>query len=168
MLFDHLDVVLPLFLATNFSWNSLRNLTYCLCIFFFFFSSRRRHTRLVSDWSSDVCSSDLASATDMAVSPTWRRFREAFRRHPTAIAGAVILLVMIGIALAAPWLGTVDPEAVAPIKRLKQPSLEFWFGSDMMGRDVYSRVMYGARVSLAVGIAVAILSTLIGLAIGLV
>ena len=102
------------------------------------------------------------------VSPTWRNFREALRRHPTAVAGALVLLVMILVAVLAPWLGTVDPEAVAPVKRLRQPSAQFWFGSDMMGRDVYSRVLYGARVSLTVGIAVALASTLVGLAIGLV
>ncbi|MGZ5032756.1 MAG: ABC transporter permease [Usitatibacter sp.] len=101
-------------------------------------------------------------------SPTWRNFREALRRHPTAIAGAVVLLAMIAIAILAPWLGTVDPQAVAPVKRLKPPSAEVWFGTDMMGRDVYSRVLYGARVSLTVGIAVALFSTLVGLAIGLV
>ena len=110
----------------------------------------------------------LAIAQPKPVSPTWRNFREALRRHPTAIAGAVVLLAMIAIALLAPWLGTVDPQAVAPVKRLKSPSAEFWFGSDMMGRDVYSRVVYGARVSLAIGIAVALLSTVVGLAIGLV
>src|SRR6266513_2073183 len=102
------------------------------------------------------------------VSPTWRNFRDALRRHPTAIAGGLVLLAMILIAVLAPWLGTVDPQAVAPVRRLKQPSAEFWFGSDMMGRDVYSRVLYGARVSLAIGIAVAVLSTFVGLAIGLV
>jgi peptide/nickel transport system permease protein len=102
------------------------------------------------------------------VSPTWRNFREALRRHPTAIVGALVLLAMILVALLAPWLGTVDPQAVAPVKRLKQPSGDFWFGTDMMGRDVYSRVIYGARVSLAIGIAVALFSTLAGLAIGMV
>jgi len=101
-------------------------------------------------------------------SPTWRNFREALRRHPTAVAGAAVLVAMIAIAILAPWLGTVDPQAVAPVNRLKPPSGEVWFGTDMMGRDVYSRVLYGARVSLTVGIAVALLSTLIGLAIGLV
>jgi peptide/nickel transport system permease protein len=103
-----------------------------------------------------------------SVSPTWRRFRDAFRRHPTALLGGGLLLCMIGIAILAPWLGTVDPQAVAPIKRLKPPSKEFWFGTDMLGRDVYSRVVYGARVSLVVGLVVALLSTCIGLAIGLV
>jgi len=102
------------------------------------------------------------------MSPTWRRFRDAFRRHPTAIIGAVILIIMVAIAIFAPWLGTIDPQAVSPSKRLRPPSPQFWFGTDMLGRDVYSRVVYGARVSLIVGLAVAALSTLLGLAIGLV
>ena len=103
-----------------------------------------------------------------SVSPTWRRFREAFRRHPTALIGGAILLAMVAMAILAPWLGTIDPEAVSPIKRLKPPSGAFWFGTDMLGRDVYSRVIYGARVSLVVGLAVAAFSTALGLAIGLV
>jgi len=53
------------------------------------------------------------------------------------------------------------------VKRLKPPSADYWFGTDMLGRDVYSRVVYGARVSLTVGIAVALLSTVLGLAIGM-
>ncbi len=103
-----------------------------------------------------------------SVSPTWRRFRDAFRRHPMAIVGGIILAAMVGVALLAPWLGTVDPEAVSPIKRLRAPSQLYWFGTDMLGRDVYSRVVYGARISLVVGLAVALLSTLLGVAIGLV
>ncbi len=64
-----------------------------------------------------------AAALDIPkpVSPTWRNFRDALRRHPTAIIGGVVLLAMILVALLAPWLGTVDPQAVAPVKRLKQP-----------------------------------------------
>jgi peptide/nickel transport system permease protein len=109
----------------------------------------------------------VAIDTPKPVSPTWLNFREALRRHPTAIAGAVVLRVMVLAALLAPWMMTVDPEAVAPVKRLKPPGAEWWFGTDMMGRDVYSRVVYGARVSLTVGITVALLTTLAGLAIGL-
>jgi len=103
-----------------------------------------------------------------SASPTWQRFKDAFRRHPTAIFGAVVLLLMILIAVAAPWLGTTDPLAVSPVRRLRPPGAQYWFGTDMLGRDVYSRVLYGARVSLTVGLAVAILSTIFGLAIGLV
>lgn len=112
--------------------------------------------------------STAAITAPKSVSPTWQRFRDAFRRHPTAIIGGVVLLLMILIAVFAPLLGTVDPQAVSPLRRLKPPSAEFWFGSDMLGRDVYSRVIYGARVSLAVGLAVALLSILVGLLIGLV
>ena len=103
-----------------------------------------------------------------SMSPTWKRFRDAFRRHPTALIGGAILVAMVVIAIAAPWVGTVDPLAVFPSKRLQPPSAESWLGTDMLGRDVYSRVVYGARVSLIVGLAVAALSTLLGLAIGLV
>ena len=75
---------------------------------------------------------------------------------------------MVMVAVLAPWLGSVDPQAVAPLKRMKPPSADYWFGSDMLGRDVYSRVLHGSRISLAVGLAVAALSTGLGLAIGLV
>jgi len=99
-------------------------------------------------------------------SPTW--IRDALRRHPTAIIGAIVLLALIVTAFFAPYLGTVDPQAISPAKRLRQPSETYWFGTDMLGRDVYSRVVYGARVSLTVGLFVALFATLIGLAIGLV
>ena len=79
-----------------------------------------------------------------------------------------MLLAVVTAALLAPWLGTVDPQAIAPAQRLRPPSAEHWFGTDMLGRDVYSRVLYGARVSLIVGIAVAVCSIAAGLAIGLV
>jgi peptide/nickel transport system permease protein len=82
--------------------------------------------------------------------------------------GAVLLLLMLFVAVFAPFLGTVDPTALAPARRTRPPGEQFWFGSDMLGRDIYSRVLYGARVSLVVGFAVALLSSAIGLAIGLV
>jgi peptide/nickel transport system permease protein len=90
------------------------------------------------------------------------------RRHPTIVIGAALLALMGLMAVLAPYLGTVDPQALAPIRRLRWPSAQYWFGTDMLGRDVYSRTIYGARVSLTVGISVALLSTGLGLAIGLV
>ena len=89
------------------------------------------------------------------------------RRHPTAALGAAILTMMVAIAVFAPFLGTVDPTALAPARRLRPPSALYWFGTDMLGRDVYSRVIYGARVSLVVGFAVSVLASLLGTAIGL-
>ncbi len=90
------------------------------------------------------------------------------RRHPTIVVGTPLLMLMIAMAVFAPYLGTVDPQALAPVRRLKWPSEQDWFGTDMLGRDVYSRVIYGARVSLTVGISVAIASTSLGLLIGVV
>jgi peptide/nickel transport system permease protein len=109
-----------------------------------------------------------AAALPRSDSPTVRKFKDALRRHPTAIAGAIVLLLMVLVAIFAPWLGTIDPQALSPIRRLKPIGGEFWFGTDMLGRDVYSRVIYGSRVSLTVGLSVALLATSVGLAIGLV
>ena len=89
------------------------------------------------------------------------------RRHPTVVIGGAILLLIVVASIAAPWLGTVDPIAINPAQRLRNPSAEHWFGTDRFGRDLYSRVMYGGRVSLIVGLSVAGLSTVIGLAIGI-
>ena len=89
------------------------------------------------------------------------------RRHPTIAIGGGLLLVLVLIGLFAPWLGTVDPSAIAPARRTRAPSAEFWFGTDMLGRDVYARVLLGTRVSLVVGFSVACIATAIGLAIGL-
>src|SRR3982074_3813411 len=111
---------------------------------------------------------DPSIAPPKSVSPTWRRFRDAFRRHPTALIGGVRLIRMVAIAILPPWRGSIYSQSVAPIRRLKPPSTDFWFGTDMLGRDVYSRVVYGARVSLIVGLAVAMFSTVLGIAIGLV
>ena len=90
------------------------------------------------------------------------------RRHPAIAAGGALVLVMILMAVFAPFLGTVDPTALAMRLRTREPSAQFWFGTDMLGRDIYSRVVFGARVSLVVGFSVAILASLAGLVIGIV
>ena len=97
-----------------------------------------------------------------------RGFIGFLRRNPTIAVGAGLLLLMLFVAAFAPLLGTTDPTALAPARRTREPSALYWFGTDMLGRDVYSRVLYGARVSLLVGFSVAILSSAVGLAIGLV
>jgi peptide/nickel transport system permease protein len=89
-------------------------------------------------------------------------------RHPTIAIGGTLLLLMMLMAVLAPYLWTVDPTSLATHRRTREPSSLYWFGTDMLGRDIYSRVVYGARVSLAVGLSVAILASLVGLAIGLV
>ena len=94
--------------------------------------------------------------------------RTALRRHPTGVIGAGLLVAIAGTAVLAPFLWTVDPQALSPIRRLRAPSERFWFGTDMVGRDVWSRTVYGARVSLVVGLGVALFATALGLALGLV
>ena len=88
-------------------------------------------------------------------------------RQPLVVLGAVVIVAMVLAAVAAPLLGTYDPLALNPVQRLKPPSEAHWFGTDQFGRDIYSRVIYGARVSLIVGLSVAVLSVAIGLTIGL-
>jgi len=99
-----------------------------------------------------------------------RRGRAALfaRRYPTIAAGGLLLALMVLVAVLAPVLGTRDPTAIAPARRLRPPSGEYWFGTDMLGRDVYSRTIYGARVSLVVGFSVAVLASAAGLVIGIV
>ena len=103
-------------------------------------------------------------------------------KNPNVIIGGTILLVMLMVAILAPFLGTVDPTRIDPAGRNKKPGAEITMrlddgttvkrvalmGTDSLGRDVYSRVLYGARVSLAVGVAVAIIAVAIGVVIGLI
>jgi peptide/nickel transport system permease protein len=108
----------------------------------------------------------------------------AFRkllRNPSVVFGATVIAIVLLMGLLAPWLGTIDPTAITPVARNKVPGAEFSmrtdtgerirmiaaFGTDGLGRDVYSRVVYGARVSLLVGVSVALISVAAGLFIGL-
>jgi peptide/nickel transport system permease protein len=115
-----------------------------------------------------------------AAVPGPRVWRQLMRHSGVAFGGAVLLLMLL-IALCAPILGTVDPAAIDPVQRNLTPGAEgevslqggetarvHWMGTDSLGRDVYSRVIYGARVSLIVGLTVAVLSIAAGLVIGLV
>src|SRR4051794_741763 len=81
------------------------------------------------------------------------------RKHPTLILGALLLIAVAAISLAAPWLATHDPQDIDPIARLQPPSEEHRFGTDALGRDVWSRAVWGGQVSLIVGLTVALLST---------
>ncbi len=97
-----------------------------------------------------------------------RGFIGFLRNNPTVAIGGALLLALVLIGIFAPYLWTVDPTALAPSRRLRAPSADHWFGTDALGRDIYSRVVYGTRVSLTVGLSVALLATLAGLTIGLV
>src|SRR6185436_811406 len=111
-----------------------------------------------------LMSSAIATSAIAADRPGVRTFAWA-RRNPTIVAGSAILLFFVAVALIAPWIAG-DPLGFDPLYRLKRPSAEFWFGTDQLGRDVFSRVVYGTRISLIVGISVAGIATVIGLVIG--
>jgi len=107
----------------------------------------------------------------------------AFRkllRNPSVVFGVAVIAIVLLMGLFAPLLGTIDPTAISPMARNKVPGTEISmrtdtgerikmiskFGTDSLGRDVYSRVVYGARVSLLVGVTVALISVAAGLFIG--
>ena len=90
------------------------------------------------------------------------------RRQPLAAVGAAILVVFVLCAFFAPWLAPQDPAQLDLAKRLGAPSLVHWFGTDELGRDILSRTLYGARISLVVAVSVVGLSGLLGLMAGIV
>jgi peptide/nickel transport system permease protein len=90
------------------------------------------------------------------------------KRYPLVAIAGVILGAIVFAAVFAPFMGTRDPTAISPLMRLRPPSDAAWLGTDQFGRDIWSRLVYGARVSVIVGLAVAALSIGIGLVIGLV
>jgi peptide/nickel transport system permease protein len=94
------------------------------------------------------------------------RFALFARRNPTIMIGAAILIFMALVAVLAPFIAG-DPRFINPVDRLQPPSAQYYFGTDHLGRDVFARAVYGARISLVVGITVALLSVIAGLAIGL-
>src|ERR1700704_5482776 len=110
----------------------------------------------------------LATAAMPVAPPARTGFCAFVRRHPTVAIGGALLLAIVLASIAAPWLATVDPISIDPSHRLRNPSADNWFGTDRFGRDLYSRVIYGGRVSLVVGLSVAAFATLIGLTIGLI
>lgn len=94
----------------------------------------------------------------------WLQFRGNF----LAMTGLVIVLLLILAALAAPVLATHDPAAISLADRLQQPSAAHWLGTDDLGRDLYSRVLYGTRITLGMVVAVVVLVAPVGLGIGIV
>jgi peptide/nickel transport system permease protein len=107
----------------------------------------------------------VASA-DIAQLPRRTGVWHFVRRNPTLVGGTLVLALIALAALAAPLLAG-DPIAARPVNRLKPPSQVNWLGTDQLGRDVWARTVYGARISLLVGLAVASIAMLIGLIIGL-
>ena len=97
--------------------------------------------------------------------PRGRALR-AFLRHRGATVALVVLTAMTAAALLAPWIAPHDPERINILRSLASPSAQHWLGTDEVGRDVFSRLLFGGRVSIVVGLVAATLSVVIGVAIG--
>jgi peptide/nickel transport system permease protein len=97
----------------------------------------------------------------------WSAIRFLARRYPLGAFGAVIMALCVFAALFAPYITVYDPLSTNAAASLARPSLQHWLGCDFMGRDVYSRIIYGARISLAVGIGSLSLGLTCGVLIGL-
>jgi peptide/nickel transport system permease protein len=95
-----------------------------------------------------------------------RRVAGNARHNPLAAAGVVLIVVFVILALFAPWIAPRDPAAIDLPTRLDTPSSAHWFGTDELGRDILSRVVYGARISMLVGTCVVLTSLGLGLVIG--
>lgn len=109
----------------------------------------------------------MAYDTALVEPQTRPRITVILRKYPTGILGGLLLIAMIGIALAASMIAKGDPNALNLPMRLQPPGDVYWFGTDSFGRDIYTRVIHGAQVSLRIGLSVALLSSAIGLLIGL-
>jgi ABC-type dipeptide/oligopeptide/nickel transport system permease subunit len=99
---------------------------------------------------------------------TESRTTSALRGDPRAWFGAGVVLFLIIIAIAAPLVARHDPVRIDLINQLSPPSAEHWMGTDIQGRDVWARLVYGARISLSVGIVSQIIALLIGVTLGLI
>jgi peptide/nickel transport system permease protein len=102
----------------------------------------------------------------MALSATWTAATTLGRRNRLAAAGMVFVVIFIVFALFAPWIAPKDPALIDLPSRLHPPSAGHWFGTDELGRDILSRVIYGARISMLVGGSVVAGSLLLGLIFG--
>lgn len=102
------------------------------------------------------------------VSGPWRDAWRAFQHNKMALVGLSVIVFFVIIALIAPWIAPFDYKEQNLVSRLQPPSAEHWFGTDDLGRDLLSRTLYGARISLWVGFLSVIGSMIVGTALGLI
>ncbi len=106
----------------------------------------------------------MSAAAASAAPSAWRRAT----RSPGLMIGAVTVVAVVALAILAPWIAPYDPNEQDPVAALMGPSAEHWFGTDFFGRDVLSRVIWGARISLSVGFVATIIGVVVGTVIGVV
>jgi peptide/nickel transport system permease protein len=117
----------------------------------------------------------MAEAAISATKPTMSALTEVrkgvtawqrFRKHKMAMVGLVFMILLFGLAIFAPWLGTIDPTKTSLMDSLQPPSREHWLGTDLSGRDVWSRLAYAARVSLIAGVGSTLIASIIAIILG--
>jgi peptide/nickel transport system permease protein len=96
----------------------------------------------------------------------WALFRRRFLKHKVAVASAVFLLLLFVLCFGADFFAPFSPTDQNLLDRLQSPSGSHWFGTDELGRDEFSRILHAGQVSLKIGISVAVVSTLVGTAVG--
>src|SRR5262245_53328859 len=94
-------------------------------------------------------------------------WKARIRRHPRIAGGGALLALILAVTICAPFLTSGSPSRLNPGVRLTEPGRKYWFGTDMYGRDIHARTLYGGRISLVVAISVSLLTTVIGVSIGL-
>lgn len=114
--------------------------------------------------STDITAADATVPRSRTATGLLRRAA----RRPLPVLGSALLIVLILSALFAPWLTPYDPFEMNVVDRLLPPNETYWFGTDAYGRDIFTRTLYGGRVSLVIGAAVAVASTVVGLLIGVI
>lgn len=114
----------------------------------------------------EIGHSEVTASTEDIRSP-WRDFLQSFLRHPVAIVSTLFILLLILVAVLAPWIAPYDPQVPDWMALGAGPSAEHWFGTDDLGRDVLSRIIFGARISLYVGLLSVTLGMVLGVLLGL-
>ena len=115
---------------------------------------------------------DLGTSNPLIEETPFQRKTKAVRRalakNPIMGAGIVVVIFFVLVAFAAPLITPVGPKEINPINRLQPPGGEHWFGTDTLGRDVFTRTVYGTRISLMVGFLVALITMVFGSIIGVI
>lgn len=116
--------------------------------------------------TADLAGPSLEQTLSRSDESPLRRSLRSLRRNPMAMLGLFIILFWAVAAMAAPFASIRDPIAQTILDRLKPPSAQYWFGTDELGRDVFSRVIYGARISLPIGFVVILFAVIMGSLVG--
>ncbi len=120
------------------------------------------------NWRREAVINAMPGVKPGQIRTPWHEFWRRFRRQPVAMAAGIFVLLLIIVAIIAPWIAPYDAENYFDYDRLNEgPSMAHWFGVDSLGRDIFSRVLVGAQISLAAGVLAVLIGALIGTVLGL-